>query len=275
MKSKILRNSLSLLNLLEELKADEYILIFLSEGIIKGECKELSILFLPRSILFVPPWVKIYWLDLPPSPLTFQLISFGLNEILNYKSILFLNKLKNHPFNISLNFKHFIFVSHFLRVFDFQLNYANSHPETIQINRNLLYSILFYVDHLVQLKLLNFEFIENPQKDYVYKFFLLVNEHFRKEHSVEFYARELNISKRHLSRTVKEFTKKSPKALLENFLNQEAIFLILKEEKTLYQISDALGFLSYQSFMIFFKKMNGMSPSAYHKLFKKSGFSST
>ena len=98
------------------------------------------------------------------------------------------------------------------------------------------------------------------------KFISLVQQNFKKERFLEFYANELEVSAKHLSRTVKEVTGFSAVEWIDRFILLEAKVLLKSTTLTIQQISDELNFGSQSFFGKYFKKHVGKSPKEFRNL---------
>lgn len=95
------------------------------------------------------------------------------------------------------------------------------------------------------------------------KFISLVQQHFRKERFLDFYAKKLGISAKHLSRTVKESTGFSAVDWIDRFVILEAKVLLKSTNMSIQQISDELNFTNQSFFGKYFKKHIGKSPKDF------------
>ncbi|MDE6006043.1 MAG: helix-turn-helix domain-containing protein [Muribaculaceae bacterium] len=95
------------------------------------------------------------------------------------------------------------------------------------------------------------------------QFLQLVLENFRKERFLEFYANQLQITPKHLSRTVKQQTGYTAVDWIERYVILEAKVLLKSSNLTIQQISDELNFPSQSFFGKYFKKLTGMSPKEF------------
>ena len=93
-------------------------------------------------------------------------------------------------------------------------------------------------------------------------FFSILEKHFRSQHSVQFYADSLFITRSHLGKTIKAVTGRSAKQSIEDAIVIEAKSLLLKS-MTLVAISEELNFSNPAFFSNFFKKHTGYTPSEY------------
>lgn len=95
------------------------------------------------------------------------------------------------------------------------------------------------------------------------KFMALVQKHFKEERFLEFYANLLEISPKHLSRTMKATTGFSAVEWIERYVILEAKVLLKSTNLNIQQISDELNFPSQSFFGKYFKKNVGMSPKEF------------
>lgn len=95
------------------------------------------------------------------------------------------------------------------------------------------------------------------------KFLSLVQQNFKKERFLDYYASSLMVSTKHLSRTVKELTGFSAVEWIDRFVILEAKVLLKSTNLTIQQISDELNFNSQSFFGKYFKKHTGMSPKDF------------
>lgn len=95
------------------------------------------------------------------------------------------------------------------------------------------------------------------------KFLSLVQQHFKKERFLDFYANKLDVSTKHLSRTVKEASGFSAVEWIDRFVILEAKVLLKSTNMTVQQISDELNFKSQSIFGKYFKKHTGKSPKEF------------
>ena len=97
------------------------------------------------------------------------------------------------------------------------------------------------------------------------KFVRLVELHYRHERRVGWYARELCISAKYLSETVKQVSHRTPNEWIDNYVLKELRVQLRNTSKSIKEISNELHFTN-QSFMgKFFKEHVGVSPLTYRK----------
>lgn len=95
------------------------------------------------------------------------------------------------------------------------------------------------------------------------KFLGLVQKHFKEKRFLDFYAEDLGISPKHLSRTMKKETGFSAVEWIERYVILEAKVLLKSTNLNIQQIADELNFPSQSFFGKYFKKKVGMSPKEF------------
>ena len=93
----------------------------------------------------------------------------------------------------------------------------------------------------------------------------LISEHYREQRSVEFYAEQMNISSKHLSRVVGNTTGKSVHHWIDEFVVLEIKNLLKYSDMSVQQISYALNFPNPSFMGQYFKRITGMTPGEYKR----------
>lgn len=96
-------------------------------------------------------------------------------------------------------------------------------------------------------------------------FIALLRQHYRFEREVGFYARKLCLSAKYLSRAVMSTTGKSALMWIDEYVIAESKALLLSTDWTVQQIGNKMNFSSQALFGKYFKRVVGLSPSAYRK----------
>lgn len=96
-------------------------------------------------------------------------------------------------------------------------------------------------------------------------FFTLVREHFKDQHSVQFYADELCISRKYLTKVINKTMFKSPRDIIHQVLAVEARLLLKNSTANVNEVAMQLKFSDQASFSKFFKKHVGKSPLEYKR----------
>lgn len=103
----------------------------------------------------------------------------------------------------------------------------------------------------------------NRKEHLVVRFLQILPVHFKIHRSVQFYADALFITRKYLSKTIKEITGKTPGMLIEEAVLNEARILLSNPSLTVNDVALALNFSDQSVFGKFFKKHLGVSPSEY------------
>lgn len=95
------------------------------------------------------------------------------------------------------------------------------------------------------------------------KFLNLIDQHFKTERSVSFYAEKLSISANYLNIVCKKNLNRSASSLIQDRILLEAKRLLKVSEMSVKDIVYDLGFYDHASFSKFFKVQTGMTPSQF------------
>lgn len=97
------------------------------------------------------------------------------------------------------------------------------------------------------------------------KFISMLGNEFRNHRSIPYYADKLCVTPRHLSNVLKRETGMSAMQWVESFVIKYAKARLSSTSLTVQQISDGLSFNDQSEFGKYFKRLEGLSPSAYRK----------
>lgn len=103
------------------------------------------------------------------------------------------------------------------------------------------------------------------REEIIVQFIHLLTVHCKEEHDVAFYARQLCIDARYLSRILKNFSGMPANGWIDDALMKEAKLYLRDERLTVAQVADVLHFSDQSAFGKFFKKHSGMSPLNYRR----------
>ena len=130
----------------------------------------------------------------------------------------------------------------------------------------LLKRLIIYVTGLARSGYVPTQKLQEERFHIVRKFNLLVEAHFKTEHSVGFYASQLHKSPKTLSNLFAIYNQKTPSRIIQERIITEAKRLLNYTDKSVKDITYELGFEDVPYFSNFFKKNTGLSPSDFKKL---------
>ncbi len=105
--------------------------------------------------------------------------------------------------------------------------------------------------------------LTDDKLDVLRKYNLMVENHYRKEHTVHFYAGQLNKSPKTLANYFARYNHKSPLSVIQDRIILEAKRLLMYTDKSAKEIAYDLGFDDAAYFSNFFKKQTTYSPSDF------------
>lgn len=108
----------------------------------------------------------------------------------------------------------------------------------------------------------NYGQVHDEKLEIIRTFTFLVESHFRKEHSVSFYAAELNKSPKTISNYFSKFDK-TPLQIIHDRIVLEAKRLLIYTDKSAKEIAFEVGFNDASHLSRLFKKQTGGSPSSF------------
>ena len=97
------------------------------------------------------------------------------------------------------------------------------------------------------------------------QFIGLLEENYRKERRVSWYAEQMGITPKYLSEMVKEVSKRTPNEWIDSYILLEIRVMLKNTTKSIRDIAIALNFPNQSFFGKFFKEHMGMSPTEYRK----------
>lgn len=97
------------------------------------------------------------------------------------------------------------------------------------------------------------------------KFISMLGKEFRIHRNVHYYADKLCVTPRHLSNVLSKETGMTGMQWVESFVIKYAKARLSSTSLTIQQISDELSFSDQSEFGKYFKRLEGLSPSAYRK----------
>ena len=100
------------------------------------------------------------------------------------------------------------------------------------------------------------------------RFLKILDENFKTQRSVQFYAEILCVTAGHLSKLLKEVSGKTASQLIEEAVIMEAKLLLHNSALSIAEVAFALQFSDQSFFGKYFKKNTGVSPTVFRKTMK-------
>ncbi len=97
------------------------------------------------------------------------------------------------------------------------------------------------------------------------QFIRLLEENFRTERRVSWYAEQLGITPKYLSEMVKQVSMRTPNDWIDSYVVLEIRVLLRNTTKSIKEIAEAINFPNQSFFGKYFKDHMGMSPSEYRR----------
>jgi len=136
-----------------------------------------------------------------------------------------------------------------------------NHPFRLEVVRYLTLALIYGT--IVEFHQLGNNRKISRQETLAEKFMNLVRTHYKVERKLEFYANNLCVTAKHLSKVIKETGGKSANDWIDEHVTLEAKALLKSTNLTVDQISEELNFPSQSFFGKYFKRVTGMSPGEY------------
>lgn len=220
------------------------------------------------TILFLTPYQQFKWLDTNESALhliqfhgDYYCIEYHKNMI-SCNGILF-NNIYEKPF-FNINESYYDEIVNTIEKMENEIKNEIVNPFTDSIVKSYLQLILSISSKEKSKYLTDLKPNELPNKDLVY-FQDLIENYYKTERSMTFYAAKFSLSKDAFSKKVKKQFSKSPSQLINERIILEAKKLLHLTYKSIKEISQELNFEDEFYFSRYFKKNVGVSPSLYRK----------
>lgn len=107
------------------------------------------------------------------------------------------------------------------------------------------------------------EYIPTQENSHFERFMSLLEENYKKEHSIHFYSNKMNLSPKYLSLMIKKVSGKLATEWIDEYIIIEAKNLLKYSSMSIQEISYSLNFRTQSFFGKFFKRHTGLSPNAY------------
>ncbi len=157
-------------------------------------------------------------------------------------------------------------LSHFISLVE-EVVMAKETPFAREIVCELIAATLYKVGDILDNYLMTHSELNlsphNRSEEYFWRFMLLLGEHYRRERTVGFYARQLCITSKYLTTLIKRVSGRSVLEWIDNFVIVEAKTLLKYSNMSVQEVAYRLNFPNQSFFGSYFKRVTGLSPSQY------------
>jgi len=225
--------------------------------------KEGDIVFVPISEIF---WVEEISDDYQSKNIFFS-VEFIKEAGFNYKSNDVLKSLSADPTTIIRN------ETNLYRKLNFnlaELKVLNNVEEDNYYFNEMIWHhfslVIYEIDnYFKKLDRLGRIHVTHREDEITTTFFTLVRENFKEQHSVQYYADKMFVSRKYLTKVITKTMLNSPRDIIHKVLAVEARLLLKSSNLNIAEISSHLNFPDQASFSKFFRKHAGRSPINYKK----------
>ena len=156
----------------------------------------------------------------------------------------------------------------------FLLDNANSHGLTNRFSSALavylnqgkkMEDALAMAQDFINVELTRESNLQGRSSELYNQFISQVNNFCRTYSDVHFYADQLNVSSRYLAQVPRRISGKTPKAIIDEYIVKEIERELSTTTHTVQEIANTFGFSSQAHLTKFFKKMRGVTPSAFRQ----------
>jgi AraC-like DNA-binding protein len=137
--------------------------------------------------------------------------------------------------------------------------------EDLSVRREMVkyLTLAFYYALTYQSHILSKSEPQSKQGILLNRFMNLVQENFREQREVGFYADRLCLTPKYLLKVIRDNSGSSAGEWIDNYVALEAKALLKSTNMTIQQISEELNFPSQSFFGKYFKRIVGVSPKEY------------
>lgn len=156
----------------------------------------------------------------------------------------------------------------------FLLDNANSHGLTNRFSSALavylnqgkkMEDALAMAQDFINVELTRESNLQGRSSELYNQFISQVNNFCRTYSDVHFYADQLNVSSRYLAQVTRRISGKTPKAIIDEYIVKEIERELSTTTHTVQEIANTFGFSSQAHLTKFFRKMKGVTPSAFRQ----------
>ncbi|MFZ4929549.1 helix-turn-helix domain-containing protein [Chryseobacterium sp. Mn2064] len=249
-------------------RSDYFCIYLVQKGGVTFRLDETSYKVSKGDIVFCP-MAETFWLEEIAEDYTAKYIFFSLDFIsdagFNYKSNNVLKSLSSDPTHIIRK------EADVYRRLDFHFDELkalnNKEKDNYYFNEMIWHHfslVIYEIDNYFK-KIEKPHVVTHREDELTTSFFKLVQQYFKEEHNVQFYADKLCISRKYLTKVINKTVLKSPRDIVHQVLAVEARLLLKNPNLNVSEVALQLKFSDQASFSKFFKKHTGRSPLEYRK----------
>lgn len=249
-------------------RSDYFCIFLVQKGSVSFRLDDKSYEVSKGGIVFCPI-SETFWVDKIADDYNAKYMFFSVDFIsqagFNYKSNNVLKSLSADPTHIIREEPDLYRRLHFhldeLRVLN------NKEKDNYYFNEMIWHHfslVIYEIDNYFK-KIERPHLVTHREDELTTSFFKLVQEYFKDEHNVQFYADKLFISRKYLTKVINKTMFKSPRDIIHQVLAIEARLLLRNASLNVNDVAMQLRFSDQASFSKFFKKHTGRSPLEYRK----------
>lgn len=140
---------------------------------------------------------------------------------------------------------------------------GESNSLTFAIQHTLAVVLYIIHDSVIRHKQVKSISFQNRQCELFAEFFRLLTNNYRRERSVAYYAEQICLTPRYLSRVTKEVSGRSAAEWIDYFVIAEMKYLLRYTNRSVQQIAYDMNFPNQSFFGKYFKNHAGCSPTTY------------
>lgn len=244
-----------------------YDITFITEGEGSFSIDNQDYVAAPRDVIFSQPGEMRNW---------------DIENIANGYALIFEDKFLSAVFKDSLFVQHLSFFSFgmhsscihlpdelYIRILqllkDIKTEIDTYRQNDVHVLRALLYEILMLLDRTYRKMIPAGSVNKEGSNAYIRKFIELVNDCFREQHSVRYYADKLCITPNYLNEITNSVMRVSAKQYIQDKIIEESKRLLAYTDASVSEIAFGLHFSTITYFVRFFRLHTGMTPLSYRK----------
>jgi len=127
----------------------------------------------------------------------------------------------------------------------------------------ITYKACSFINRFLETQSGEIDQVNKRSEEYYNKFMSLLNQNFKQERNIGFYASKLFITPKYMTSLIKKTSGRSAMDWINDYVILEAKNLLKYTEMSIQEISDYLNFSNQSFFAQYFKRFTGCSPSDY------------